>query len=105
MGNETSVDQKETQHITVQFPAALFEDVKEHARINHRSIDGEIICRVEQRYLNLGPAWGLRDEIAMRAVAGWLASFGPEDALRANEVAEVAYEVADAMLRVREDHP
>lgn len=44
----------------------------------------------------------LRDYLAAKAMSGWLASFGPEDAIKVNHVAEFAYKVADAMLEARE---
>lgn len=56
------------------------------------------------RYLNEGGAFqGMtaRDWFAGQALAGWLASFGPDDAVKAKAVAEFAYEVADEMLKVR----
>lgn len=43
----------------------------------------------------------LRDYFAAKAMSGWLASFGPEDAVNVNHVAEFAYKVADAMLAAR----
>jgi hypothetical protein len=44
----------------------------------------------------------LRDEFAMLAMQGWLASFGPDDAVKVDHVAQFAYEMADAMLAARE---
>lgn len=44
-------DKEKWQFITVRLPADLFEDVKEHASINQRSLNGEIIFRIRQRYL------------------------------------------------------
>lgn len=43
----------------------------------------------------------LRDYFAGQALAGWLASFGPDDAVKPAGCAEFAYEVADAMLEAR----
>ncbi len=51
-----------------------------------------------------GPFGGmnLRDYFAGQALAGWLASFGPDESARPGKVAEFAYEVADATLKARE---
>lgn len=43
----------------------------------------------------------LRDYFAAKAMSGWLASFGPDDAVTVKRIAEFAYEVADAMLLER----
>ena len=43
----------------------------------------------------------LRDWFAGQALAGWLASFGPGEAVKAESVAEFSYEIADAMLAAR----
>ena len=43
----------------------------------------------------------LRDYFAGQAVAGWLASFRPDDAVRTSGIAKLAYEIADAMLAAR----
>lgn len=43
----------------------------------------------------------LRDWFAGQAMAGWLASYGPDDAVKPKGVAELAYQVADAMLEAR----
>jgi hypothetical protein len=51
----------------------------------------------------------LRDYFAAKAMVGWLASYSP-DALhpasrdKEGDVAEMAYALADAMLRAREAH-
>jgi len=47
------------------------------------------------------PGMTLRDYFAGQALAGWLASFGPDDAVKPAGCAEFAYEVADAMLEAR----
>lgn len=48
--------------------------------------------------------WGItvRDYFAIQALAGWLASFGPEDSPKPESCAEFAYAMADAMLVERE---
>ena len=43
----------------------------------------------------------LRDYFAAKAMSGWLASYGPEDAVKVKNVAEFAYEIADAMIEAR----
>lgn len=43
----------------------------------------------------------LRDYFAAKAMSGFLASFGPEDALNVSDIAEFAYKVAGAMIRAR----
>lgn len=43
----------------------------------------------------------LRDEFAMAALHGWLASFGPSESPDPTSSAELAYAVADAMLEER----
>lgn len=43
----------------------------------------------------------LRDHFAGQAVSGWLASFGPDEAAKAKQIAAFAYEIADAMLKER----
>lgn len=48
------------------------------------------------------PGMTLRDWFAGQAMAGWLASFGPDDGCRASGIADFAYEIADAMLVARE---
>lgn len=48
------------------------------------------------------PGMSLRDWFAGQAMAGWLASFGPDAGCRASGVADFAYEIADAMLVARE---
>lgn len=47
------------------------------------------------------PGMYLRDWFAGQALAGWLASFGPGEAVKAESVAEFSYEIADAMLAAR----
>lgn len=55
----------------------------------------------------MGPAevqnqgMSLRDWLAGQALAGWMASFGPDDGVKASGVAQLAYELADAMLAAR----
>lgn len=52
------------------------------------------------------PAWPgmtLRDWFAGQALSGWLASFGPDDAVKAEQVAKFSYEIADAMISIREE--
>lgn len=44
----------------------------------------------------------MRDWFAGQAMAGWLASFGPDDGCRASVIADFSYEIADAMLVARE---
>lgn len=44
----------------------------------------------------------LRDYFAAKAMSGWLASFGPEDAVKEAALAAFAYKIADAMLAARE---
>lgn len=43
----------------------------------------------------------LRDEFAMAALTGWLASFGPDQVADHTGCAEFAYKIADAMLEAR----
>ena len=43
----------------------------------------------------------LRDEFAMAALTGWLASFGPDQLANPTPVAEFAYRMADVMLEAR----
>ena len=43
----------------------------------------------------------LRDEFAMAALSGWIASYGPDQSADPTYCAEFAYKVADAMLEVR----
>ena len=45
----------------------------------------------------------LRDQIAMAAMAGMLASFASWTDMGALQVAQLAYKTADAMLKVREE--
>lgn len=45
-----------------------------------------------------GPGMSKRDWFAGQAMAGWLASFGPDDGYRAAGIADFAYEIADAMI-------
>ena len=47
------------------------------------------------------PGMSLRDWFAGQAMAGWLASFGPDDGYRSAGIAEFAYEIADDMLAAR----
>lgn len=44
----------------------------------------------------------LRDWFAGQALAGWLASFGPGEAVKVNGLAQFAYEIADALLAARD---
>ena len=43
----------------------------------------------------------IRDWFAGQALAGWMASFGDTTAVKASACAELAYELADAMLAAR----
>ena len=43
----------------------------------------------------------LRDEFAMAALSGWIASYGPDHKVYPTGCAEFAYMMADAMLEVR----
>lgn len=45
----------------------------------------------------------LRDWFAAKAMSGWLASFGPEDAVKPASIATLAYEIADAMIAARKE--
>lgn len=47
------------------------------------------------------PGMSLRDWFAGQAMAGWLASFGPDEGYRAAGISTFAYEIADAMLAAR----
>ncbi len=49
------------------------------------------------------PPMTLRDYFAGQALAGWLSSFGPDDAVKVDDVAEFAYEIAAAMLAARKE--
>ncbi|RQP04969.1 MAG: hypothetical protein D1H97_15440 [Paracoccus sp. BP8] len=44
------------------------------------------------------PGMSLRDYFAGQALAGWLASFPPDCGVKAKQCAELAYELADAMI-------
>ncbi|APZ53102.1 hypothetical protein Ga0080574_TMP2768 [Salipiger abyssi] len=44
----------------------------------------------------------MRDWFAGQALAGWLASYEPDGAVKVTSTAEFAYEMADAMLEARE---
>lgn len=44
----------------------------------------------------------IRDWFAGQALVGWMASFDPDDAVKASDCAELAYELADAMLAERD---
>jgi len=47
----------------------------------------------------------LRDWFAGQALAGWMASFTPDCGVKAKHCAELAYELADAMLAARTEAP
>ncbi|MDP3859880.1 MAG: hypothetical protein Q8Q73_19135 [Stagnimonas sp.] len=59
-------------------------------------------CPVPEHY---SAGMTLRDYFAAKAMQGWLASFGPEDAVKPASVADFAYGIADAMLKAREVAP
>ena len=47
----------------------------------------------------------LRDYFAAKAMQGWLSTYGadvPQQSVRAENIAMLAYEIADAMLKARE---
>ena len=49
----------------------------------------------------LASGMSLRDYFAAKAMQGWLASFGPDELPRVDNLASFSYEIADAMLRAR----
>src|SRR5690606_30613182 len=63
---------------------------------NGRSMNAEIVARLQ------GGGETLRDKFAGQALAGWLASFPPDAAVKPINAAAFAYEVADAMLAARQ---
>ncbi len=51
------------------------------------------------------PGMTLRDYFAAKAMQGWLSTYGadvPQQSVRAENIAMLAYEIADAMLKARE---
>ncbi len=52
-----------------------------------------------------GSGMTLRDYFAAKAMQGWLSTYGadvPQQSVRAENIAMLAYEIADAMLKARE---
>ena len=49
-----------------------------------------------------GPGMSLRDYFAAHALSGWLATASQVDELKPEKEAEMAYRLADAMLKERE---
>lgn len=54
--------------------------------------------RNSAKKLTRHPGMTLRDYFAGQALAGWLASFPPDCGVKAKQCAELAYELADAMI-------
>lgn len=82
----------------VNMPPALYADVKVAAAKSGRTVNAEIVHRCS---LSAGDVC-LRDWFAGQALAGWIASFPPDAAVKPINVAAFAYEVADAMLIARQ---
>ena len=68
-----------------------------------RTGDSAFPCTKEQHAWF--PGMTLRDYFAAKAMQGWLSTYGadvPQQAVRAENIAMLAYEIADAMLKARE---
>lgn len=52
----------------------------------------------------MSPGMTLRDWFAGQALAGWMSSFTPDCGVKAKNCAELAYELADAMLAARNNN-
>lgn len=57
--------------------------------------------RNSAKKLTRHPGMTLRDYFAGQALTGWLASFPPDYGVNAEQCAELAYELADAMIAAR----
>ena len=56
-------------------------------------------------YMKAVEGMTLRDYFAAKAMQGWLSTYGadvPQQSVRAENIAMLAYEIADAMLKARE---
>jgi hypothetical protein len=89
----------------IRLPDGLRDKIKEAAAANGRSMNSEIIARLD------GGTAALRDLFAGQAMAGLLASprepYAPagENPLGAQTLSKLAYAQADAMLAARESTP
>lgn len=79
----------------LRLPDGMREQIKADALMNERSMNAEIIARLSGTQANL------RDQIAIAAMSGWMASFTANEAVKPEGVASLAYAVADAMLAER----
>lgn len=92
---------REDLHFRLRIPAGLKSEIEASAAANRRSMTAEIVARLSGTQANL------RDQIAIAAMNGFIASMANPDSGGANnhyssDVAEYAYSIADAMLKARE---
>lgn len=80
-----------------RLPEGLRDEIKLAARDNARSMNSEIVSRLQNQKISL------RDHFATAALSGIVAAAVPKDcALDTVWCAREAYELADAMLKARE---
>lgn len=86
--------------ITLRLPSDMAEKLSAQANANHRSMNSEIVARIEGRFD--GSAETLRNKIAAQiaqgAVSGHFAHYGHETYWDSEALATYAYSVADAMI-------
>lgn len=88
---------EEAERFQVRLPAGLRNDVRAAAVANGRSMNAEIVARIEAA----ADGESLRDRFAGRALVGLL-SGKYSSCLGWDEYADDAYALADAMLKARE---
>lgn len=84
-----------SEQVMVRMPDGMRDLLKKAADDSGRSLNSEIVNRLSEANKTL------RDEFAMAALAGLMAHETIEY-LSPNDIAERAYEKADAMIRIRE---
>jgi len=73
------------------------------ARCNAKYMDDEMHTCTDKAILDYAAGKTLRDEFAMHVISGWIPTTVSHPPMTADEIAKGAYEVADAMLKAREE--
>lgn len=101
--NKRDVAQDQDKYI-VRLPDGMRDEIKAAAATANRSMNAEIVARLSQS--GIGGGKTLRDEFAIAALAGHLASLNPtaeHDPDSAAAFARSSYQIADAMLSERQN--
>ena len=92
------ISSRGSDQFPVRFPEGMRDRIKADAEANGRSMNSEIVARLE------APSMTLRDYFAGQALVGMMQAMTPYSDLF-ERIAILAYAQADAMLAAREAKP